>query len=232
MTTQADGGVELRDLHTGEHMSIPDLPFRTTYLFSSDGSTFVVLAEREVSLWTRSMPTKPWHHLTSFTLDEEVGAGALSPSGEKLALSQGREFLVWDSLVKGMSQRTASHVFQLEKEIFSLAFSRDEHFVASSAGLIGTLDVWELGSNTLAMSFGSAGTTNQLHFTGDGRYIVSGHSNVLSLHAWQQVSLLEDACSRATYNFTQKEWEKFFRNEAYKEICPKLPRLTPSRSVE
>ena len=87
----------------------------------------------------------------------------------------------------------------------------------------GSVYIWNYATGELLSQLSGAGDFNDMRFTGDGRYLLTGsrdHSAVVWL--WKTEDLRTEACKRLGRNLTADEWSRYLGALPYRNSCANL----------
>jgi WD40 repeat protein len=150
-------------------------------------------------------------------LPGELNRLAFNSGGTVLFTAESQELQAWE-LPSG-------------KRRFSLTASDDIDVIvpdpASTAVAIlthGHLTIWDAVTGARLAQLPDSGYIRTAAFSPDGRYLLAGYDeHAAALWLWRWGDLRDQACARLSSNFSHAEWQHWFPNQPYHEICPNLP---------
>jgi hypothetical protein len=190
--------------------------------FSADGKTLASGSwDNTIILWdveTRQPIGQPLsgHSNVVFSV-------AFSPDGKTLASGSGdNTIILWDVETRQpIGQPLRGH----SDDVNSVAFSADGKTLASGSG-DNTIILWDVETRQPIGQplSGHSNVVFSVAFSPDGKTLASGSWDV-SIILWdvEPESWAENACQRASRNFTRAEWEQYFPNEEYRKTCEQWP---------
>jgi WD40 repeat protein len=149
---------------------------------------------------------------------------ALSPDGK--ALASGSDDGAIRLLDLTVSVAPLQVLYGHKASANSVVFSPDGQTLASGSN-DGTIRLWSLTFPEAEpiVIHGDKGTAgiSSVAFSFDGQTLASG-SNDGTIRVWILLEeLVEVGCSMVQRNLTWEEWQRYLRDEPYRQTCPNLP---------
>jgi WD40 repeat protein len=133
---------------------------------------------------------------------------------------------VWDMDQSDHSR--PKHEFLQSGHINSLDFNSKTEWLAS-AGEDGFVHLWDLIDGQEIIRIPHGDTVSGIDFSPDGSLLSTVSRKTVQfwdvnlLAPIANDKLMETACTRLTRNFSQSQWEFFFKQDDYQILCPNLP---------
>ena len=167
--------IRLWDAKTGRLIRTLKNTESDNFAFSPDGQTIVSanLFEGTMYLWDVRTGT----HLRTLTGHMDIVESiAFSPNGRTIAISHGRETLLWN-VETGKPIRT----FKVRNWIGRVAFSPDGQTIAMGYG--SEILLWNVEADRHIQTFKGTSLVNSIAFSPNGQTIVSGSTDA-AIHLW------------------------------------------------
>lgn len=196
-----------------------DLPAEVMDVLPVPGTTSVVVLTLAASYWLVDVETGEVR--AGLTFDELATYGAVSPDGQRLAVSLGGEGAIGlVSLGDGtwLSEPRRGHSNLLTRVDFS---GDGSTFV--SVGLDGRVILWDghSGSQLASIRPGGPDTSLGVTFLSDG-HTLQVVTSLGEVFRWDTLpeAWVERACRMAGRNLTQAEWQEAFGDDPWLPTCP------------
>ncbi|HEX4948051.1 MAG TPA: hypothetical protein VFZ34_15370, partial [Blastocatellia bacterium] len=218
MTTPEDKSLQLLEVGSWKVIETPitDGDFGAITFSPNGKKLFWTVTETEEGKAEKTVGAiKSWDMTTeeeqTFIREKGEAATALatSPDGNLLVTADDDSVQVWDAKTR---ERDGKDIMQTGG-IKRLVFDRDGHLLIDG----NELAIWDLNSRQKQVRLAIDGVRSD--FNPDGKYLVTGGANGISVRWWRPQEMIESACGRMVRNLSLREWEYYMGTADYQKTC-------------